>query len=279
MKTKIIAEIASSHNGDIELGKAMIRAAAEAGVDGVKFQSWQAKNIASSDPDKKRYEELELSDAAHRILKDECEKHQVKFLTTVFDIDRINFLLDLGLDTVKVASVDLKHTKLLKALKGKFAHIILSTGMSRPQEVQDAVEALKGQRITLLHCVSLYPTPIDKVNLGRMMWLKNFCESVGYSDHAAGPEAAKLAIAMGAEYVEKHFTLDRSLPQTGHQTTVEAGAKPITTHEIADEPLAFKEICDYARFVEQARGQGRIDMWDAEISVREKYTGRLGHNA
>ncbi len=279
MKTTIIAEIASSHNGDVELGKAMIRAAAEAGVDCVKFQSWQAKNIALSDPDKKRYEKLELSDKDHGILKSECEKWQVKFLTTVFDMERIDFLVELGLDTIKVASVDLKHTKLLKALKGKFSHIILSTGMSRPQEVQNAVDVLKGQRITLLHCVSFYPTPIDKVNLGRMLWLKNFCESVGYSDHLAGPEAAKVAIAMGAEYVEKHFTLSRYLPQIGHQTTVQADAKPITTHMVADEPLVFRDICEYAKFVEMAQGQGRMDMWDEEMLVRQKYTGRLGNNA
>lgn len=279
MKTTVIAEIASSHNGDIALARAMVRAAAEAGVDCVKFQSWQARHVASSDPDKKRYEQLELSDEAHFILKDECARHGVKFLTTIFDIDRVDFLVKLGLDTIKIASVDLKHTKLLEAVKGKFAHIILSTGMSHPKEVENAVEVLRGEKISLLHCVSFYPTPIEKVNLGRMLWLKHYCASVGYSDHCAGAEAAKLAIAMGAEYIEKHFTLSRYLPQTGHQTSASAGARQVTTHEVADEPAVFKEICDYAKFVEEARGTGRVEMWDEELPVRQKYTGRLGSNS
>lgn len=279
MRTQIIAEIASSHNGDIELGKALIKAAAEAGVDFVKFQSWQAKNVAAGDPDKARYEQLELADEAHFVLKKECDKYNVQFLTTVFDLERIDFLVKLGINSVKVASVDLKHTKLLKALKGKFEHIILSTGMSRPDEVKSAVEVFKGQKITLLHCVSLYPTPADKVNLGRMLWLKSFCGSVGYSDHTSGPEVSKLAIAMGAEYIEKHFTLSRYLPQPVHKTTVKEGAKAITTHEIADEPEVFKDICVYAKFVEMIKGEGRIDMWEEESFVREQYTGRLGKNS
>ena len=278
MRTQIIAEIASSHNGDMELAAALIKSAAEAGVDYVKFQSWQAKNVSDNDPDKQRYEQLELSDEAHFILMKECQRNNVRFMTTVFDLNRIDFLQKLGLDIIKVASVDLKHTKLLKALKGKFEHIILSTGMSTPDEVKNAVETLKGQKITLFHCVSLYPTPADKINLDRMLWLKSFCHSVGYSDHALGSEASKLAIAMGAEYIEKHFTLSRYLPQPVHKTSVKEGVKAITTHEIADEPLVFKEICEYAKFVKQARGQGRIDMWDEEMPVRLKYTGRLGNN-
>ena len=278
MRTKIIAEMASSHNGDIELGKALIKAAAEAGVDIVKFQSWLAKNVSEDDPDKKRYEKLELSDEAHHILKRECEKYNIEFMTTVYDLERINFLIELGIDTIKVASFDLKHTKLLKALKGKFEHIIVSTGMSNPDEVKNATEILKGQKFTLLHCISLYPTPIDKVNLNRMLWLKNFCPSVGYSDHTLGPEASKLGIAMGAECVEKHFTLSRYLPQPTHKTTIGEGAKAITTHEIAGEPSVFKEICEYARLVEKMKGEGRIDMWEEEKYVRGKYTGRLGKN-
>lgn len=278
MRTKIIAEIASSHNGDIELAKALIKSAAEAGVDYVKFQSWQASNVPDNDPDKQRYEQLELGNEAHFILKKECQKNSVKFMTTIFDLSRIDFLRKLDLDIIKVASVDLKHVKLLKALKGKFKHIMLSTGMSRPKEVEKAVCLLRGEKITLLHCVSFYPISIEKINLNRMLWLKNFCESVGYSDHARGAEAAKLAIAMGAEYIEKHFTLSRYLPQPVHKTSIKDGARAITTHEIADEPPVFKEICEYAKFVKRARGQGRIDMWDEEMPVRLKYTGRLGKN-
>ncbi len=274
MKTKIIAEIASSHNGDMELAKAMIRAAADAGVDIVKFQSWQAKNVADTDPDKKRYEKLELSDNDHVVLIQECEKNGVEFLTTCFDLERIPFLKSLGLKKIKVPSVNLKEPKLLEVLAKSFEHVFVATGMSSAGEIENAVKILSEVKYTIMHCVSIYPTPLEKANLQKIDWLKKLSPSVGYSDHTLGVEAPIVAMGMGIDYLEKHFTLSRYLPQNTHTTA--DGSRPITTHSIACEPHELKQICDWAKRIEQIKGDGHLEMYKEEELTRKKYTGRLG---
>jgi len=276
MRPKIIAEIASSHNGDIELAKSMIRAAADAGADIVKFQSWQAKNVPDNDPDKKRYESLELSDADHEVLIDECKKNGVEFLTAVFDIDRIPFLKSLGLKSVKVPSVSLKESKLLKALVDNFDHVFVSTGMSTEQEIKQAMDILSKTKYTIMHCVAIYPTPLEKANLAKINWLKKHAPSVGYSDHTMGIDAPIASMSMGIDYLEKHFTLSRHLPQQSHTTA--DGSKPITTHAVACEPHELKVICDAAKKLEKIMGDGSLEMHPEEILTRKKYTGRLGKN-
>lgn len=275
-KTKIIAEIASSHNGDLNLAKAMVRAAAEAGVDFVKFQSWQAKNVKDTDPDKERYKKLELSDHAHYELIQECKKNGVEFLTSIFDRGRIPFLKKLGLKAIKIPSTYCQSPAMIKACRDNFPLVILSTGMSTVQEVTGAVKILKNHNFALLHCVSLYPLPKERVNLQRMLWLKSLAPQWGLSDHYRGAAAAKIAIAMGAHFIEKHFTLSRHLPQPTHTTSDAAEAKPITTHLIADEPSVFREICEWRDLVALMMGSGRKDLWPEEKGVRKKYTNRLG---
>ncbi len=274
MKTKIIAEIASSHNGDMELAKAMIRAAADAGADIVKFQSWQAKNVADTDPDKKRYEKLELSDDNHLALIQECKKVGVEFLTTCFDIERIPFLKSLGLKKIKVPSVNLKEPRLLEALAKNFEHIFIATGMSNVEEIENAVKILSGTKYTIMHCVSVYPTPLAMANLKKIDWLKKLSPSVGYSDHTIGVEAPIVAMGMGIDYLEKHFTLSRYLPQDTHVTA--DGTRPITTHSIACEFHELKEICDWSKKIEKIHGDGHLEMYPEEELTRKKYTGRLG---
>ncbi len=275
MKTKIIAEIASSHNGDMELAKSMIQAAAEAGADIVKFQSWQAKNVADSDPDKKRYEGLELSDADHEMLIAECDRLGVEFLTACFDIERIPFLKSLGLKSIKVPSVNLKEPKLIKALVENFEHVFVATGMSTVGEIENAIKVLSdAKKYTIMHCVAIYPTPLEKANLKKLEWLKKFSSSVGYSDHTMGIEAPIVAMSMGIEYLEKHFTLSRYLPQETHTTA--DGSKPITTHSFASEPHEFKQICDWAKKIDVIHGDGGLEMNPEEELTRKKYTGRLG---
>ena len=275
-KTKIIVEIASSHNGDIELAKTMIQTAASCGVDIVKFQSWQAKNVSVNDPDRKRYEHLELSDEDHFILMEECEKCGVEFLTTCFDIGRIPFLKDLGLKRIKVPSVSLKETKLLLELGKNFDHVIVSSGMSTVEEIKNAVKTLSFVDFTIMHCVAIYPTPISKANLEKINWLKKFVPSVGYSDHTLGTQVPVVAMSMGIDFLEKHFTLSRHLPQEAHTTAV--GAKAITTHQIACEPAELFEICQWRDFIYKTKGNLRLKMYSDEIKTRQKYTGRLGQN-
>lgn len=273
---KIIAEIASCHNGDIELAKKMIQRAAKTGVDIVKFQSWQAKNVSDNDPDKKRYESLELSDEAHYILKKECEKNGVEFLTTCYDGDRISFLKSLGLKKIKVASTDLKHFNFLKKLRDNFEEVIVSTGMSTKEEIEKAVDILKTGKYAIMHCVSSYPCSLEKANLKKLLWLKTVADSVGYSDHTHGVDTAIFSMGMGVDYIEKHFTLDQNMSQTAHTTG--KGLKPITTHMIADEPEVFEELCRWRDKYEIALGSGNLELLPEEKLTREKYTGRLGKN-
>lgn len=275
-KIKIIAEIASCHNGNIELAKKMIKMAAKTGVDIIKFQSWQSKNVDDKDPDKKRYESLELSDKAHYILKKECEKNGVEFLTTCYDGDRIDFLKKLGLKKIKVASTDLKHFNFLKKLSKNFEEVIVSTGMSTKNEIKKAVDILKNGKYTIMHCVSVYPCPLKKANMAKLEWLKTISDSVGYSDHTLGIEAAVFSMGMGVKYIEKHFTIDRNMAQIPH--SVGKGIKPITTHSIADEPDVFREICKWRDKYEIASGTGNLELLPEEKLTREKYTGRLGKN-
>lgn len=275
-KNKIIAEIASCHNGDVELAKEMIKAAAETGVDIIKFQSWQSKNVDDKDPDKKRYESLELSDEDHYILKEECEKSGVEFLTTCYDAGRIDFLKKLGLKKIKVASTDLKHFNFLKKLRENFEEVIVSSGMSTKEEIKKAIDILEDGKYTIMHCVSVYPCPLEKANLKKIIWLKNVAKSVGYSDHTKGIEAAVISMGMGVDYIEKHFTLDVNTPQIAHTTG--KGLKPITTHTIADEPEIFEQLCQWRDKYEIALGEGNFDLLPEEKLTREKYTGRLGKN-
>lgn len=275
-KVKIIAEIASSHNGDMELAKKMIQVAATTGVDIVKFQSWQSKNVADTDPDKARYTSLELSDEAHYLLKEECEKNGVEFMTTCYDINRIDFLKRLGLKKIKLASTDLKHFNFLKKIRENFDEVIVSTGMSTKEEIEQAVDVLKTGKFTIMHCVSLYPCPPERANLGKLLWLKTLTPNVGYSDHTKGIEAPIFALGMGVKYIEKHFTLDCSMSQTAH--TVGRGIKPITTHSIASEPGVFKQLCEWRDKYELTLGTGSLELLPEEKLTREKYTGRLGQN-
>lgn len=277
MKPKIIAEIASCHNGDLELAKKMIITAKDTGVDIVKFQSWQSKNVDDSDPDKARYASLELSDDDHFSLKDECEQQGVEFMTTCYDADRIPFLKELGLTKIKVASTDLKHFDFLKKLRESFDEVIVSTGMSTEDEILKAIDILKDGEFTIMHCVSVYPTPPEKANMKKLLWLKSLTPHVGYSDHTHGIEASVFAMGMGIKYLEKHFTLDRDMNQAAH--TMGKGLKPVTTHTIANEPEVFKELCNWRDMYETMLGSGNLEPLPEELEVRKKYTGRLGKNS
>lgn len=221
MKTKIIAEVSSNHGGDINIAKEFVRTAAKIGIDYIKFQSWQAKNYRGERQKYDWYKKSELTDQMHYELLEEAEKSGIKFLTTVFDVNRVEFLESLGLKEIKVGSADTSNYKLIERLAKSeiFEHIIISTGMHYINEIEKTAQIMKesGKKFTFMHCVSLYPTPIEKVRLRRMLWLKKFTPSVGYSDHTIGTLAAEMAIAMGADYVEKHFTLGegkcpRSMP-------------------------------------------------------------------
>lgn len=263
-RTQIIAEVGANHGGDVDLAVKMIEAAAQAGADWVKFQSWQAKNLKPGDPNFERHAKAELSDEAHHRLMRTCEANQVNFLTTCFDIKRVEFLAGLGLHTVKVASPDLGSRAMIRKLRERFDHLIISTGMSYDEEVQQTAEFLGQSSYTFLHCVSFYPAPLERVNLARMEWLRQFTPSVGFSDHTLGTAAGKLAIARGAVYLEKHFTLSRELP--GKDQAISA------------EPREIRELADYAGQVERMTGEPHPGLSTKEIELRGIYIGKWGNN-
>jgi len=245
MKTLIIAEAGVNHNGDMVLAKELIAAAAAAGADLVKFQTFIAANIISRSAPKAEYQKgatdpqesqqemvrkLELTRDNHLELIAECQKQGVGFFSTAFDKDSIDLLEELGgSDIVKVPSGELTNLPYLRYLTRHGKRVLLSTGMANLGEIEAAINVVEQagtprDKITVLHCTTEYPTPMEDVNLRAMVNIgKAFGVSVGYSDHTPGIEVPIAAVALGATVIEKHFTLDRTLPGPDHRASLEPG--------------------------------------------------------
>jgi len=235
----IIAEAGVNHNGDPGRAREMVHAAADAGADLVKFQAFRTDQLVSADSaaaahqqantgvarqaDLLRNLELRLDDFA--ALAETCRSRGIGFLCTPFDVVIVGELVALGMPYIKIASGELTNTPALKAFAGYGLPILLSTGMATLAETADALATLKkagATDITLLHCTSLYPAPIETINLRAMVTLREaFGCPVGYSDHSLGDHVAIAAVALGACVIEKHFTLDRKLPGPDHATSLE----------------------------------------------------------
>ncbi len=244
MKTFIIAEAGVNHNGSLELAKKLVDVAIEAGADAVKFQTFKAESAISSYTPLAEYQkknlgeeksqlemvkELELSFADFEKLKKYCDEKGILFLSSPFDIESARFLKDLGLQMFKIASGEITNYPLLKEIGSYRKEVILSTGMADLGEIEDALDVLiesgtKKENITVLHCNTEYPTPFEDVNLRAMLTIKEaFKVRVGYSDHTLGIEVPIAAVALGAEVIEKHFTLDKNLPGPDHKASLDPG--------------------------------------------------------
>lgn len=215
---KIICDACSNHNGNRYNMEQMIKTAAETGMDIIKFQSFKADKLNKSWPDyenaKAYYKSVELSQRDHAFIIGKCKEYGIEPLSTAFDLDSARLLYKLGLKSVKIASPDANNWDLIDWCLSEFDHILISTGLHTHNEINDLVNRVFDyhEKVTLLHCVSLYPTPLDKVNLFHMAALMKVWPSVGFSDHTLGTEAAKIAMNLGAACIEKHFTLDRTMP-------------------------------------------------------------------
>lgn len=259
--TIIIAEAGVNHNGSYERAKRMIDTAHQCGVDYIKFQTFKANKIANrfavqADYQKKNLKEessqvemlkkLELSDNDFYSLKDYCDEIGIKFMSTPFDLESIDFLSELSMDYMKVPSGEITNLPYLRKIASKGIPVIMSTGMCRLGEIEDALDVLyKGgmstNDITLLHCNTEYPTPMVDVNLRAMETLRSaFGTKVGYSDHTQGIEVPIAAVAMGATVIEKHFTLDKTLPGPDHVASL--------------DPVELKAMVDAIRNIEFAIG-------------------------
>lgn len=240
--TLIIAEAGVNHNGDMGLARELVAIAAEAGADLVKFQSFNAVKIASAGAAKAKYqqettgtsesqkamlERLELSRDDHDMLVEECARRGVGFFSTGFDPDGVDMLVELGADRIKVPSGEMVNRPLLEHVAGKGLPVILSTGMAELSEVAASVELLVSRgvvrdAITVLHCNTEYPTPMEDVNLRAMATMgAALGTSYGYSDHTNGIEIPVAAVALGATVIEKHFTIRRDLPGPDHRASLE----------------------------------------------------------
>jgi N,N'-diacetyllegionaminate synthase len=265
-KTKIIADISSNHMGNINIAKSMVDTAADLGVDFVKFQSWQARYLRKDYPDYdsvyKRHSATELSDRDHIELFNHCRMRGIGFLTTCFNIERADFLRSIGVRKIKVASPDCANIRLLKYLMERFDKLIISTGMSTQEEVLKSIETTRGHDVVYLHCTSLYPTPASAMNLKRMEWLERQNVRVGSSDHSLGIYAGMLAIARGADYLEKHFTLSRSLPGKDQG--------------MSTEPSEFKQLVEFRNSAYEMDGEENPSLSHEEQRMRSLYIGKWG---
>lgn len=278
MKTFIIAEAGVNHNGSFELAKQLVDKAVWAGVDCIKFQTFNSKNLVSAHAQKAEYQKkttdsnesqldmlrkLELSHEQFRELQIYCNQKGIMFLSTPFDLESIDFLAELGVKTWKIPSGEITNYPFLRAIAKRKESVIMSTGMCSLEEVKDAVHVLNEfgtTDITLLHCTTEYPAPYDSVNLNAMLTLKKeFGFSVGYSDHTNGIEIPVAAVAMGATVIEKHFTLNKNMEGPDHKASL--------------EPDELKQMVQSIRNVEVALGDGTKQPSEAEkknISIARK---------
>lgn len=265
----IIAEAGVNHNGDIEIAKKLVDAAVAAGADAVKFQTFKTENLVckhavkaeyqmeTTDKDESQFamlKRLELTPDMHEKLMDYCGQKKIMFLSTPFDLESLHYLVDCGIALLKIPSGEITNYPLLREAAGSGKKIILSSGMSTLDEVRNAMEVLRenGCRdLTVLHCNTEYPTPYKDVNLKAMCSMKEALKiPVGYSDHTPGIEAAVAAAALGAEVIEKHFTLDKNMEGPDHKASL--------------EPDELAEMVRAIRNIELALGDGKKEPSDSE---------------
>lgn len=238
----IIAEAGVNHNGDLNKAKQLIDVAVMAGVDYVKFQTFKAEKLVTKSAKRAEYQDnntkdndsqfemlkkLELSTENHYLLMDFCNEKGIKFLSTGFDLESLEFLHKIGIKLAKIPSGEITNYPYLKKTAQLFSEVILSTGMATIQEIKEAIKVLtkngvSAEKIVILHCNTEYPTPMEDVNLKAMLHIKKeFGVNVGYSDHTLGIEVPIAAVALGATVIEKHFTLDKNLPGPDHKASLD----------------------------------------------------------
>jgi len=263
-KTFVIAEIGVNHNNDLDLALELIEKAKGAGADAVKFQTFKANNLVTEKTEKAIYQKqhtleseshfemiknLELSEEDHFYLVESCKKNSIEFMSSAFDLDSHKFLISLGVERLKIPSGEITNLPLLEAIGKENKKTILSTGMSTLDEISEALSVLEAigldkNRLTILHCNTDYPTPMEDVNLKAMATIKKeFNVEVGYSDHTNGIEVSIAATALGATVIEKHLTIDRDLPGPDHSASLLPGE--------------FKEMVSSIRNINMALGSGK----------------------
>ena len=271
-RTIIIAEAGVNHNGSMEMAKAMVDVAADAGVDYIKFQTFKSELLVTSQAQQADYQKrqakeednsqlsmlrkLELSEENHYELIDYCNERGVKFLSTAFDFKSLEFLSFLNLDFWKIPSGEVTNYPYLKKIAQTHLPVVMSTGMCTNEDIERALNVIVNNGVSikdiiLLHCNTQYPTPYSDVNLRAMAEMRErFGVKVGYSDHTEGIDVPIAAVALGACVIEKHFTLDRTLPGPDHRASL--------------EPHELKRMVEAIRNVETALGRANKQVTSSE---------------
>jgi N-acetylneuraminate synthase/N,N'-diacetyllegionaminate synthase len=277
----VVAEAGVNHNGDLGLAKSLVDAAADAGADAVKFQTWQTDKIVApsaplaayqrdnlgdtTDDQRSMLEKLELSQAEFAELAEHAGRRGIVFLSTPDDEESADFLDGLDLPLFKIGSGEVTNLPLLRHVARKGKPVVLSTGMATLEEVGRAVDVLRdagAPELVLLHCVSLYPAEPEESNLRAMDTLRAaFGLPVGFSDHTLGRDVAVAAVALGACLIEKHLTLSRELEGPDHRASLEPGE--------------FAELVQAVRVVESALGDGRKQPTERELEMRQVVRRRI----
>jgi len=261
----IVAEIGANHEGNFEVAKEMVQAAAEAGVDAVKFQTYRAEKLVAK-AEKERYEHFKrfaLGDGEFAELADLTQQHGLVFLSTPFDIEAVDFLDRLA-PAFKIASGDITYLSLIKHIAQKGKPMFLSTGMANVEEIWQAIDIVKRansklieeNKLVLLHCVSSYPTNIEEANLRAIPFMKEaFHLPVGYSDHTLGILACLAAVALGACLIEKHFTLDKN-------------RQGFRDHQLSADVKDITELVAKVRQLEKSLGEYKKEPTEHEMANR-----------
>lgn len=274
----IIAEAGVNHNGSTENAFRLVDAAAEAGADYIKFQTFKAEKAVSISAKKANYQiqnsqnsgesqlemlkKLELTQEQHEQIINYCKVKNINFFSTAFDLDSLEYLASIGLDIVKIPSGEITNLPYLRKAASLFSKVILSTGMATITEIKDAMEVfthagINKENITILHCNTEYPTPMKDVNLKAMLHIQEVLGTkVGYSDHTLGIEVPIAAVALGAGVIEKHFTLDKTMEGPDHKASL--------------EPKELKAMVEAIRNIEKAlSGSGYKEVSPSESKNRE----------
>ncbi|MEE0892887.1 MAG: N-acetylneuraminate synthase [Treponema sp.] len=279
-KCLIIAEAGVNHNGKLDIALKLCDAAKEAGADVVKFQTWKTEKIITRTVAQAEYQtentgktesqfdmlkRLELSYDDFRKIKEYCDKIGIQFASTADEEESLDFLISLGIPFIKIGSGEITNIPYLRIMGSKKLPVIISSGMSTLAEVDTALNELKNvgaTDITLLHCTTNYPCPMEDVNLNAMITMKNaFKLPVGYSDHTKGIEVPIAAVAIGAKVIEKHFTLDRNMKGPDHLAST--------------EPDEFKKMVESIRNIEKAMGNGEKLPTKSEIDISKVVLKRI----
>ena len=276
----IIAEAGVNHNGRLDLALKLCDAAKAAGVDAVKFQTWKTELIITKGTKKAEYQEknlnndddqftmlkkLELSYDNFQLVKQHCDEIGIQFLSTADETESLDFLVNLGMPFIKLGSGDITNIPYLRSVAKYGMPVILSTGMANLSQVAIAYDALQEagvKDISILHCTTNYPCPMNEVNLRAMQTMKEaFKCRVGYSDHTMGIEVPIAAVAMGAEIIEKHFTLDQNMEGPDHKASL--------------NPEELKAMVSAIRHIEQALGDGIKQPNESEKKISKVVLKRI----